>query len=282
MHSRPLVSIVIPCHNDGIYLADAVTSAFSQDYSACEVIVINDNSTDRRTLEVLEELQAKFEIQIIHVPDTRRGPSVARNMGIERASGKYILPLDADDYILPTYVSKAVYILENNPNVAICYCRAKFFGLKSGEWRLEPYSWERILQNNMIFSTALYRKTDWERVGGYDETLVHGLEDYAFWLHVLDNGKKTVYRLDEVLFCYRIKAHSRTAKANNNSDVVQKEFFASCAEIYKENCCSLYMAHNSLLQEQQKLRCLVSYRVLKFFFGAEWFLRSVIKRVIGR
>jgi glycosyltransferase involved in cell wall biosynthesis len=158
------VPIVIPCYNDGRYLIDAVKSAQAQAYPNVKIIVVDDHSMDQATLGVFEILQGRGMI-VLKTRDGAKGLPAARNSGIAEASGKYILPLDSDDRIDPAYVEKAVAVLEAQPDAGICYCRARFFGLKQGEWNLPPYSWERLLSKNVIFAMAMFRKTDWERVG---------------------------------------------------------------------------------------------------------------------
>ena len=93
-----MLSIIIPCHNDGKYLLDAVHSARAQIYSPKELIVVDYCSDDAATIEVIQNLG---DVQVIRLP-RRQGPSVARNTGIAFAQGKYILPLDADDKLAPS------------------------------------------------------------------------------------------------------------------------------------------------------------------------------------
>lgn len=99
------------------------------------------------------------------------GPSAAHNLGIPHASGKYILPLDADDKIDSSYIEKAVEILERNPRYGIVYSKGSFLGIYGGKWNLPPFSMGRMLISNIIFNAGLFRKDDWKACGGYDENL---------------------------------------------------------------------------------------------------------------
>jgi FkbM family methyltransferase len=218
--NKPLVSVIIPCYNDGTYLKECLNSVYNQTYKSFEIIIINDGSTDEVTNNMLKNTSWPLA-KIISIKHS--GPSSARNAGITVASGKYILPLDADDKIHPTYIEKAVALLEEKETTGIVYCQAEYFGDLDGRWELPPYSLEVMLLDNVIFTTSLFRKTDWQNVEGYDESLKHGMEDYDFWLSLIEIGKEVV-QIPEVLFYYRIRDKSRTNKFNEKIDQVQDTY----------------------------------------------------------
>ena len=230
----PLVSVVMPCYNDGEYLYEAVNSALAQTYPSIELIIINDASTDPLTIELLESLSHP-RITVINNSVNQR-PSAARNSAIALAKGKYILPLDADDTIDESYISKAVDILEKDDSIGAVYCQANLFGLQEGRWELPDYSLNAMLLDNIVFVTALFRKTDWEHIGGFAEEFVAGMEDYDFWLSMLRVGK-TIYQIPEVLFHYRAKDASRTTN-----------FFAD-VEVIKKTYKYIYMRQRSFFQQ---------------------------------
>lgn len=282
MNSISHVSIVIPCFNDGKYLQDAVASACAQTHPSTEIIIVDDHSTDPLTLAAYDRLRNEG-ITVLETPQGKKGPSVARNTGITKATGNYILPLDADDTIAPSYISKAVAVLDANPAIDICYCRARFMGLKSGPWKLPSYSFEKLLCENMIFATALFRKTAWVDAGGYDESLILGLEDYAFWLHLTDRGSQ-VYQLEDELFFYRIKSGSRTAKARQKDKYTQMltMLHTSCSDIFARHSDVLLQKIVELKSERDQQECLFSWKLIKPFLRLEWTLRQLIKKFIGR
>ena len=216
MNTSVEISVIIPCFNDGAYIQEAIDSVNAQTFQKIEIIIVDDASTDLETLKILATLEQE-NLQVIF-SEKNGGPSVARNIGISKASGKYILPLDADDKIAPTYLEKAKKILDRDSQIGIVYCEAKLFGQKSEMWQLPPFSFPEILISNMIFATALFRKEDWKSVGGYNENMKEGNEDYDFWLSILELNRK-VYRIPEVLFYYRIKKVSRTSKLVVNEDI---------------------------------------------------------------
>jgi glycosyltransferase involved in cell wall biosynthesis len=259
-----------------------VASALAQTYPNIEIIIVDDHSTDGLTKTVLQELCGSG-IRSLLTPEGKKGLPAARNAGIAVASGTYILPLDAEDVIDPTYVEKAAAILDAKPEVGICYCKARLFGLKRGPWNLPPYSWEEMLVRNTIFATALFRKADWERVGGYDESLVRGLEDYAFWLRVIALGRDVV-RLEEELFNYRIKPNSLLASmaSAEQSWLAADDVFRSCEPIFRDNAHILFSRLQRMKKEQGTLSCLLWWKLLQPVFSLEWAVRQFIKKVIGR
>lgn len=212
MQRQPIVSIVIPCYNDGAYLQQAIDSCLAQTYEALEILVVDDGSSDQKTRSVLSGLNAP-RIKVLHTNHV--GPSQARNTAIAQACGQYILPLDADDWIEPEYVAHAANVLDEQPEVGIVYCHAELFGEKSGPWSLPNYSLDDFLVDNCIFITAMFRKEDWQLAGGFSQEFKHGLEDYDFWLSLIERGR-TVHQFSEVWFHYRIKPASRSTEMNTS------------------------------------------------------------------
>ncbi|MEW6517687.1 MAG: glycosyltransferase family A protein [candidate division FCPU426 bacterium] len=207
--TMPLVSVIIPCYNDGLYLDEAVASVLNQTYPRMEIIVVDDGSTDRATCRLLKQYQRPHTtvFRIVH-----GGPARARNAGIARARGEYILPLDADDKIAPAYVKKAVEVMERDKGVGIVYCRARLFGAREEEWILPDYSFEKMLFDNVIFNSALYRKKSWKRAGGYNANMTDGMEDYDFWLSLLEQDERQVVRINRIMFYCRVRKESRTTR----------------------------------------------------------------------
>lgn len=202
--SNPEVSIVIPCFNQGEFVAEALESVLAQSFGDYEIIVVDDGSTDPATVAVLDALD---------YPKTRllrtnnQGLASARNNGIGEASGVYILPLDADDRIGREYLEKASGVLDQHPEVGFVYCLAELFGASRGKFYLNSASLEEMLLDSRIFCSAMFRKSDWVAAGGYNPNMVYGWEDWDFWLSLFELGKKP-HLIEEVMFNYRVKPES--------------------------------------------------------------------------
>jgi glycosyltransferase involved in cell wall biosynthesis len=198
------VSIIIPCYNQGAYLEEAVKSVQAQTFQDFEILVVDDGSTDEETLNILKDY-ARPKTRVIRTEN--QGLSAARNNGILEAIGEYILPLDADDKIGPGYLEDAVHILDRHPDIGIVYCEAAYFGIRDGHWPLPDYSPDQLLLQNVIFCSALFRRSHWEKVGGFNVNMVYGWEDWDFWLALIRLGVK-VYRIPKVHFFYRLQETS--------------------------------------------------------------------------
>lgn len=196
----PKVSVVIPCYNQGNYVDEAVESVLNQSYRDFEIVIVNDGSSDSVTEQVLANYDLP-EIRVIHTQN--QGLASARNSGIREAMGEYILPLDADDKIGREYLEKSVSILDACQDIGIVYCEAAYFGFDNALWPLPECTTEKMLTANLVFCTALFRKSEWEKAGGYNINMVYGWEDWDFWLSLIALGKK-IYRIPQVLFYYRV------------------------------------------------------------------------------
>jgi glycosyltransferase involved in cell wall biosynthesis len=242
------ISVIIPCFNLGKYLEEAVESVLSQTFPDFEIIIVNDGSTDKETLRILNEFNNP-KIQVIHTPN--QGLASARNAGITRAKGDYILPLDADDLLESTYLEKAVKVLDENDNVGIVYCEAVFFGDEQGKWELPKYSLQQILLHNVIFSTAMFRKSDWVKAGGYKANMIYGWEDYDLWLSIIEL-KREVYKIPESLFFYRRRRDSMTDQMKLNHHLYSyKEIFKNHRQLYADNIDCIF-EHMCVLNEENK------------------------------
>ena len=206
-----LVSIIVPCYNQAQYLPEALQSVLDQTYSDWECIIVNDGSPD--DTDVVAKKWLIKDIRFKYIYKENGGLSSARNAGIEIAVGTYILPLDADDKIGRDYLKLAAQAFEHNVDLKLVYCKAEKFGDEFGEWKLPCYSIENLASENMIFCSSIYKRVDWEVVGGYDLNMIYGLEDWEFWISLLKFGGK-VSCLGEVNFYYRITGKSMVGQLN--------------------------------------------------------------------
>lgn len=206
--NNPLVSIITPCYNDGAYLRECVQCVKDIKYSNLEHIIINDGSTDTKTLDILNQLSKEEpSIKILHVQNG--GVCKARNKAIAESSGKYIMPLDADDLISADYVSMAVDILENSSDVKVVTTNYKMFGERNKIIYVKDYSLSKLLGHNFLVNSSVYRRIDFDSVNGYNENMIAGLEDWDFFIKILETGGD-VHILEGINYLYRIKERSKS------------------------------------------------------------------------
>ena len=265
--NQPLVSIIVPCYNQATYLAETLDSILAQTYTNWECIIVDDGSIDNPKEIANRYIQVDSRFKFIR--QENQGPSVARNNGIQISKGKFILPLDSDDIIANTYIEKAVGVFAKD-DVKLVYCRAKFFDKEDGEWELPEYRYEDIIWANMIFCTALFRKKDYNQTAGYNPNMQGGLEDWDFWLSLL-TPQDQVFRIDEILFYYRIKEVSRTTKityAINNE--LLRQIYHNHPKVYEPYLQDIIVYKQmeqqlkEALSEQKRLRSSKAYRLGKF------------------
>lgn len=227
----PKVSIIIPCYNQGKYVAEAINSALRQTFEDIEIVCVNDGSTDN-SVEIIKSFENKYKNFIFLNNEENRGVIYSRNFAIKNCNGTYILPLDADDIIEPTYVEKAVKILDNNPNIGIVYCKAKIFGNYDKYWNLKPFNKSDILYENCIFCSALFRKSDFLKIGGYNNNMKYGCEDHDLWLSFIEQGLE-VFQINEILFSYRqYDETSRTTISLKNKKEIWNNLIKNHINLY--------------------------------------------------
>ena len=129
------------------------------------------------------------------------------------ARGEFLLCLDADDVIGPTYLEKCVKQFREHPETDLVYCRWRYFGAQTGSPELSYPGYESLLIVNRIFVSAMMRTDAFRVAGGFDEQMKNGLEDWEFWIRFLSPAS-VVFQIPEELFYYRIKAASKNREAH--------------------------------------------------------------------
>jgi O-antigen biosynthesis protein len=206
----PLVSIIVPCYNYGHFIEQALRSIYNQTFQNFEIIVV-DCSDDFKSREIILSL-AHPKLRVL-LREERHLLGANRNFGIQHARGKYVCCLDPDDLFEPTYLEKALFVLETT-EADICAPSVKTFGLSSHIWRLKfrPELKEQI-DFNKISVVAVYRKTIWEKAKGFFDFGLgskHIPEDWDFWVRAMALGAR-VRNITEPLMLYRRHNESMSA-----------------------------------------------------------------------
>ncbi len=226
---HPLVSIIIPFYNSEDYLAQTIDWALESTYPHIEIILIDDGSKDK-SLQIAEQYVSKYPNLSLY-KQKNQGVSVARNLGISHAKGVYIIPLDSDDMICNEYITEAVKVLEENPNVKVVTSEGEFFGDKTGKRTLPDFDINLLARKNIFHVSSFYRKSDWERIGGYCPQLL-GREDWDFWISMLKDGGDVV-KLPIIGYKYRIRANSKRVRTRNLKQEINDILNTKHKEFYK-------------------------------------------------
>lgn len=278
-----LVSIIIPCYNQGAYIQDAIDSVIAQTYANWEIIIVDDGSTEIETINKINELTAKG-YNTIKINNS--GVSTARNIGIVNAKGDYILPLDADDKIATQYLQDAITILQKNTKVNVVYCNCEYFGNENGLMKLPSFSMKGILFQNLVFNAGVLRKSVCDAIGGYDEAFKIGWEDWDFWLRYITNEEQ-VYKLHSTFFYYRIKEISRNSNLiDENRKKCEQQLFKKHIDKYItlfENPITYIQSfdfykseYNNLEKYRKQLHKSISYRLGNFLLQPLKWLKKLI------
>ena len=224
-----LVSVIIPCHNQGIYLQDALDSVYRQTHQNTEIIIVNDASDDDFTLKKLQELKAKG-LKIIDV--NVRNPSITRNIGIKNCLGNFFIPLDADDILHEQFVEKSLDKIIHNSQLAAVSSWTMCFGTEDFLLKYKSGGIENYIYHTNCTVTALIRKKVWQEVNGYDFNMTEGMEDWDFWLSVTSRGW-LIEIIQEPLFFYRIKKNSRQTEATKQAEIIKEKINVKHSGVFK-------------------------------------------------
>jgi glycosyltransferase involved in cell wall biosynthesis len=202
---RPLVSVVITSFNYGRFLVEAVDAVLAQTFRDLEVIVVEGGSTDQDSRSVAAGL-SRPRTRVVFQPEPHQA-GANRNFGISNARGKYICCLDADDLLKPTYIEKAVFLLESH-GYDVVSCATQQFGEETGRVSLlsDPVLAD-MLEGNHVITCAVFLRDFWIRAGGYRDTdravTGHVHEDWLFWAHLSALGARIHNMSEDYLFLYR-------------------------------------------------------------------------------
>lgn len=185
---QTLVSVIIPTYNRKDFVVNAIDSCLNQTYNNIEIIVIDDGSTDG-TKDIISEINNEV---VDYTWQSNGGVSSARNTGVRKSNGEYIVFLDSDDKLYPNFIERALSeIKSRGEECGAVYTSARLYN--SGEFEKKISVPNRVLTkkdlltNNEIggMSGKLVKTDVFDTVGYFDEDLPHS-EDFDFFLRMLD------------------------------------------------------------------------------------------------
>lgn len=199
---KKYISIIIPTYNRSGFLREAIDSVLKQTWKDFELIIVDDGSTDN-TQELLSNYTGKISL----ISTEHKGPSAARNRGIQTAQGEYITFLDSDDIWKPDKLKKQMDFFKNNPHIFIC--QTEEIWIRKGR-RVNPRK-KHVKHSGWIFekclplcivspSSVMLHRRVFDRVGLFDEKMP-ACEDYDLWLRVTPHYQ--IHLIDEPLIIKR-------------------------------------------------------------------------------
>ncbi|MFB2833547.1 glycosyltransferase [Floridanema evergladense] len=245
------VSVVIPCYNQGEFILEAISSVETCQDAVYEIIIVNDGSTEPLTKKVLQYLKDNGYWVI---DQSNQGLARARNKGISKARGRYILPLDSDNKIRPEYITKSIEILDRFPEVGVVYGDVQLFDQRKNIVIVPDFDINRLAMGNYIDACAVLRKQVWLDCGGYDDKIPDklGYEDWDLWLGAATQGWK-FYHIPEVMFDYRVREDSMVSfcRIPENHEKLVRYISTKHLDIYKSNFANILAQKDAdLLRER--------------------------------
>ena len=210
------IHVVIPCYNAKLYIQEAIASLKAQTWKGWDCVIVDDGSTDGSGEIIDEETREDKRFRVFHTKN--RGVAAARNYGISQWRGGYVLPLDADDRLMPTALERFAKAWEENPGASLIVPQIRRFGSKKGRFVVQDRQWrgyEDLKTYCSPTNSSCYRWSDWKRIGGYRGWSSY--EDWEFWLRLLFQNDYVV-NIPEVLVEYRVHPDSRWHKAVKHHD----------------------------------------------------------------
>ncbi len=226
----PRISVIIPTYNSARFIRQAVDSALDQTFTSLEVIVVDDGSTDD-TRAVLQG----YDNRVRYVYQDNTGPPGARNHGTRLAQGKFLVFLDADDYLLPYKLEEQMSCFETQPSLGVIHSGWRIVS-QQGEkiadvepWheapRLDLETW--LMQKPVFMGSMLFRRVWWELAGGFN-TRLHQTDDVELMLRLALMGCQMNW-LCKSTICRRQHDSNITLNATQQADNLEAamdSFFA--------------------------------------------------------
>lgn len=213
------IEAVVTSYNQGTMLEEAVRSLWAQTLRPARILVVDDGSTEERSLAVLDRLPADprctAPVQILR--RANGGVSAARNTGIREARAPLVLVLDGDDRLGPRYIERVLPLLQADSGMVAASAWMRTFGVLNAVVRPGGGKIQDFLARNGCPATHILRRAAWEKCGGYDETMRSGFEDWDFFLGLLETAPDAhIGIVPEPLIDYR------TAPASSNIKSMEK------------------------------------------------------------
>ncbi|WP_289663014.1 glycosyltransferase family 2 protein [Flavobacterium panacagri] len=268
----PKISLIIPCYNSEATLEATLESVLNQIFDEWEAIIVNDGSTD--STEQIAKKWIEKDQRFKYFFKKNEGLGKARNYGIERAAGTFILPLDSDNLVDKYFCKKALEVFKNNETVDVVHGYAEYFGEKQGLWKIDDFDIQKMLADNYIDACAIFKKVLWEKAGGYDEEMPHqGHEDWEFWISISNYGA-VFFNLHAVTFKYFVSNKSMIHSFTSDMFFLNRDYIVKKhSKLYYDHYAKIVSARAKELRRLTSKKFVIDI-FMDTFFGFRIFNRK--------
>ena len=210
------VEAVITSFNQGNMILEAVRSLCEQTVLPSKIIIVDDGSTDKTSLDILNAIKVDttIPIPVVVIQQPNSGVSTARNTGIRKSETPLVLVLDGDDKVKPSYIEQVCKLLHENASMVAASSWMNTFGVLDSVICPSGGNVNKFLSRNCCPATHILRREVWEKSGGYDESMRSGFEDWDFFLSMLETIPNAhIGIVPEPLIDYRTAPASSNVKS---------------------------------------------------------------------
>lgn len=235
MHMNAQITVIVPNYNKQDYITQCLQSIANQSFKNLECIVVDDGSADDsvKTISKLCSKDDRFKLYC----NENHGLAYSRNFAIRHANGKFILPVDADDWIEETYVERAMNFFNEHPEFTLFYGKWMFVGYNAdmmnarlGDLRYQSYV--TLLRSNSIHCSCVYKQKDAIECGLYDVSM-KAYEDWDFLIRLLHNKHLVCYDPHVSLY-YRQFEQSMSSYGHQHYQEIVNYIMQKNKKIYEE------------------------------------------------
>jgi hypothetical protein len=248
----PTIDAVITSYNQKNLILETVESVFNQTVKPSNIYIIDDGSSDFESLEVLHALEQEQAIVPIHVIyQENLGVSAARNNGIRHTNAPFVLVLDGDDKLMPTFLESTTLLLNEHPHLVAASSWLKTFGVLDAIIKPAGGRLQSFLSHNCCPATHLLRRKAYEQCLGYDETMKSGYEDWKFFLRLLETSSDAAIGIvNQPLIAYRTNPTSSNVKSMTNRLSLMEEIINKHLTSYQNNIVKVLLDIESTSDER--------------------------------
>jgi FkbM family methyltransferase len=224
----PRVSVVVPCHNLGAYLGEAVRSVLAQDMTDLEVIIVDHGSTDDSPAIADALATTDDRVRVLHRENAGH-PAYSRNTGIADARADYVLCLDGDDRLDdPRFVGALANALDVRPSAVVAFGDQQDFGASTTLHQLPGWDFAALTRSNRLSTCSMFRRATWDDVDGYAPV---GYEDWDFWIALGETGGTGV-KVPGVAWSYRVSDTGRFSEVQPHDQANKAAIVARHPDLY--------------------------------------------------